>query len=305
MMDHPCAALLNSRMLFFYSPSSNTTLSDPLPCISGFTKWFYLRVFTKIFRSLSPNLKSFIWIKSNPHFVSSKENEEFVSTRMWDFLILSGAVQSFLIQFHFTGIIIFRIYFETFDLASLLWRSNWICDTLNSWKIPIIDWSVKLLLSIFNVYQLSAELLVSISVVLICQGLMVAQKEAESKELLAKLHQERMDSTFQRDMLQYLIQDKVDIEIDDSLLSHRNGETWIGSVWSGSASKSYSYISSSILHIIIIIVPPIFRYPSYISSSLLYIVILPIYCHLSYISSSLLYIIIPAIYQFCYVFIHR
>ena len=67
---------------------------------------------------------------------------------------------------------------------------------------------------------------------------MVAQKEAESKELLAKLHQERMDSTFQRDMLQYLIQDKVDIEIDDSLLSHRNGETWISSVLSGSASKS-------------------------------------------------------------------
>ena len=30
-----------------------------------------------------------------------------------------------------------------------------------------------------------------------------------------------MDSTFQRDMLQYLIQDKVDIEIDDSILSRQ------------------------------------------------------------------------------------
>ena len=55
------------------------------------------------------------------------------------------------------------------------------------------------------------------------QGLLAAQKESENKELLAKLHQERMDGTFQRDMLQYLIQDKVDIEIDDSLLTHRDG----------------------------------------------------------------------------------
>ena len=39
------------------------------------------------------------------------------------------------------------------------------------------------------------------------------------KELEAKLHHERMDGTFQREMLQYLIQDKVDIEIDQSLLS--------------------------------------------------------------------------------------
>ncbi len=52
---------------------------------------------------------------------------------------------------------------------------------------------------------------------------MAAQKESESKELEAKLHQERMDSTFQRDMLQYLIQDATGVEIDSSLLHDRDG----------------------------------------------------------------------------------
>ena len=56
------------------------------------------------------------------------------------------------------------------------------------------------------------------------QGLHAALKESESKELVAKLHQERMDGTFQRDMLQYLIRDKGDIDIDDSLLMQRDGE---------------------------------------------------------------------------------
>lgn len=56
---------------------------------------------------------------------------------------------------------------------------------------------------------------------------------------MAKLHQERMDSTFQRDMLQYLIQDKVDIEIDDSLLSHRDG-------WSLSVLCIMSEVSLSV-----------------------------------------------------------
>ncbi len=54
---------------------------------------------------------------------------------------------------------------------------------------------------------------------------MAAQKESESKELEAKLHQERMDSTFQRDMLQYLIQDATGVEIDSSLLQDREGMT--------------------------------------------------------------------------------
>ena len=57
------------------------------------------------------------------------------------------------------------------------------------------------------------------------QGVLAAQKDAESKELEAKLHQERMDSTFQRDMLQYLIQDQADIQIDESLFKDREGTT--------------------------------------------------------------------------------
>ena len=54
------------------------------------------------------------------------------------------------------------------------------------------------------------------------QGLVSAQKDAENKELLAKLHQERMDTTFQRDMLQYLIADKVDIDFDEAVLTSRD-----------------------------------------------------------------------------------
>jgi hypothetical protein len=55
--------------------------------------------------------------------------------------------------------------------------------------------------------------------------MLAAQKEAENRELIAKLHQERMDSTFQRDMLQYLIQsDKgIAIDIEDNLLGNRDG----------------------------------------------------------------------------------
>ena len=55
--------------------------------------------------------------------------------------------------------------------------------------------------------------------------MLAAQKDSESKELEAKLHQERMDSTFQRDMLQYLIQDQVDIQIDENLFKDREGNT--------------------------------------------------------------------------------
>lgn len=58
----------------------------------------------------------------------------------------------------------------------------------------------------------------------VVQGLFAAQKEWESKELLARLHQEKIESTLQRDMLQYLIKDHVEIDIDDSLLRSREGQ---------------------------------------------------------------------------------
>jgi len=50
---------------------------------------------------------------------------------------------------------------------------------------------------------------------------MCALKTDECKEMEAKLHQEQMESIFQRDMLQYLIQDKVDVAVD-------HGVTWQG-----------------------------------------------------------------------------
>ena len=46
------------------------------------------------------------------------------------------------------------------------------------------------------------------------KGVYASQKETESKELSAKLHQENVNSTLQRDMLQYLIVHQTGIEID-------------------------------------------------------------------------------------------
>jgi len=59
------------------------------------------------------------------------------------------------------------------------------------------------------------------------QGLMYALKSDECKEMEAKLHQEQMESIFQRDMLQYLIQDKVDVAVDH------------GVIWQGQLSTSF------------------------------------------------------------------
>jgi len=47
---------------------------------------------------------------------------------------------------------------------------------------------------------------------------MCALKSDECKEMEAKLHQEQMESIFQRDMLQYLIQDKVDVAVDHGII---------------------------------------------------------------------------------------
>ena len=58
------------------------------------------------------------------------------------------------------------------------------------------------------------------------KGVYASQKETESKELNAKLHQENVNSTLQRDMLQYLIVNQTGIEIDgvdDSLIRDQIG----------------------------------------------------------------------------------
>jgi len=47
---------------------------------------------------------------------------------------------------------------------------------------------------------------------------MHALKSDECKEMEAKLHQQQMESIFQRDMLQYLIHDKVDVAVDHGII---------------------------------------------------------------------------------------
>ena len=51
------------------------------------------------------------------------------------------------------------------------------------------------------------------------QGLLAAEREDEVKELVGKLHQERMDGIWKGDMLQHLIQQQSDIRPDDVLLN--------------------------------------------------------------------------------------
>jgi len=62
---------------------------------------------------------------------------------------------------------------------------------------------------------------------------MCALKSDECKEMEAKLHQEQMESIFQRDMLQYLIQDKADVAVD-------HGVIWQGRCYHVSAGNRRS-----------------------------------------------------------------
>ena len=52
------------------------------------------------------------------------------------------------------------------------------------------------------------------------QGLLAAEREDEVKELVGKLHQERMDGMWKGDMLQHMIQQQTDILPDDVLLNN-------------------------------------------------------------------------------------
>jgi len=58
------------------------------------------------------------------------------------------------------------------------------------------------------------------SCVIALQGLLAAEREDEVKELVGKLHQERMDGIWKGDMLQHLIQQHADIRPDDVLLNN-------------------------------------------------------------------------------------
>jgi len=54
---------------------------------------------------------------------------------------------------------------------------------------------------------------------IVVQGLLAAEREDEVKQLIGKLHQERMDGIWKGDMLQHLIQQQADIHPDDVLLN--------------------------------------------------------------------------------------
>ena len=55
------------------------------------------------------------------------------------------------------------------------------------------------------------------------QGLALATKEAEAKELQAKLHQTELNNTLQQDLLRHMMQDNVNIEADD-LMTHSDAD---------------------------------------------------------------------------------
>jgi len=54
---------------------------------------------------------------------------------------------------------------------------------------------------------------------IVVQGVLAAEREHEVKDLVGKLHQERMDGMLKGDMLQHLIQQQADIHPDDVLLN--------------------------------------------------------------------------------------
>ena len=55
------------------------------------------------------------------------------------------------------------------------------------------------------------------------QGLTLATKEAECRELQAKLHQTELNNTLQQDLLRHMMQDNVNIETDD-LMTHSDAD---------------------------------------------------------------------------------
>jgi len=54
---------------------------------------------------------------------------------------------------------------------------------------------------------------------------LAAEREDEVKELVSKLHHERMDGIWKNDMLQHLIQQQADLRPDDVGLNDVNGKS--------------------------------------------------------------------------------
>lgn len=55
------------------------------------------------------------------------------------------------------------------------------------------------------------------------QGLALAQKDSDNRELCAKLHQTELNNTLQQDLLRHMMADQVDIEVDN-LLTNNDGK---------------------------------------------------------------------------------
>ena len=65
---------------------------------------------------------------------------------------------------------------------------------------------------------------VVISVFIACQGVALAAKESEVRELMAKLHQTELNNTLQQDLLKHMMADRVDIEVDNLMISQMDGK---------------------------------------------------------------------------------
>lgn len=57
----------------------------------------------------------------------------------------------------------------------------------------------------------------------IFQGVALASKESEVRELMAKLHQTELNNTLQQDLLKHMMADRVDIEVDNLMISQTEG----------------------------------------------------------------------------------
>ena len=72
-------------------------------------------------------------------------------------------------------------------------------------------------------YHLCPLPVLALTVISHPQGLTLATKEAECRELHAKLHQTELNNTLQQDLLRHMMQDNVHIEADD-LMTHSDAD---------------------------------------------------------------------------------
>ncbi|KAK7486684.1 hypothetical protein BaRGS_00022085 [Batillaria attramentaria] len=86
------------------------------------------------------------------------------------------------------------------------------------------------------------------------RGLVLATKEAECRELQAKLHQTELNNTLQQDLLRHMMQDNVNIEADD-LMTHSDADDAESLTSSSSSSPADSMFDSNIPPPVVGIIP--------------------------------------------------